>query len=140
MTGVWIGDGERAARVRAAAVRLGVRVLLAGDRADAPALVPAFDVFVQPSRYEGLPLAVVEAMSAGVPVVATAVNAIGDVVVPGVTGLLVPPARPDLLAAAVSRLLADRELVAGLAAAARQRVLGAHTSACLLYTSDAADE
>lgn len=131
VTGVWIGDGERAARVRAAAARLGARVVLAGDRADAPELVPAFDVFVQPSRYEGLPLAVVEAMSAGVPVVATAVNAIGDVVVPGVTGLLVPPARPDLLASAVSRLLADPELAAGLATAARQRVLGAHTAAAL---------
>ncbi len=129
--GVWIGDGERAARVRSAAARLGVRVELAGDRPDAAELVQAFDVFVQSSRYEGLPLAVVEAMSGGVPVVATAVNAIGDVIVPGVTGLLVPPARPDLLGSAVASLLADPPWAAGLAAAARARIAGVHTEAAL---------
>ncbi|MGW0889748.1 glycosyltransferase [Saccharopolyspora sp. NPDC002578] len=129
--GVWIGDGERAARVRTAATRLGVRVELAGERPDAAELVPAFDVFVQSSRYEGLPLAVVEAMSAEVPVVATAVNAIGDVVVPGVTGLLVPPARPDLLGSAVESLLAEPGWAAGLAAAARARVAGVHTEVAL---------
>lgn len=129
--GVWVGDGERAARVRAAATRLGVRVELAGDRADAAELVQGFDVFVQSSRYEGLPLAVVEAMSVAVPVVATAVNAIGDVVVPGVTGLLVPPARPDLLGSAVESLLADPGWAAGLATAARARVAGVHTEAAL---------
>ena len=79
-----------------------VRLILAGDRADVPDLLPAFDVFALPSRYEGLPTAVVEAMASGVPVVATAVNAVADVVIPGETGLLVPPARPRLLAEALA--------------------------------------
>lgn len=78
------------------------RLILAGDRADVPDLLPAFDVFALPSRYEGLPTAVVEAMASGVPVVATAVNAVADVVIPGETGLLVPPARPRLRAEALA--------------------------------------
>jgi len=104
--GVWIGGGELAGRVADLAVgRAGPRVMLAGERADVPGLLPAFDVFALPSRYEGLPTAVVEAMACGIPVVATAVNAVGDVVVPGETGLLVPPGRPDLMATAVAYLL-----------------------------------
>ena len=75
------------------------------QRATCRSCCPAFDVFALPSRYEGLPTAVVEAMVCGVPVVATAVNAVGDVVVPGETGLLVPPQRPELLAEAVGYLL-----------------------------------
>ncbi|MFR9728212.1 glycosyltransferase [Saccharopolyspora sp. MS10] len=129
--GVWVGDGDLAERARAAADRLGVPVDFAGDRPDAAELVQAFDVFAQSSRYEGLPLAVVEAMRCGVPVVATAVNAVGDVVVPGVTGLLVPPARPELLAGAVDALLADPAGAARLAARARERVRAAHTEAGL---------
>jgi glycosyltransferase involved in cell wall biosynthesis len=92
--------------------------MLAGDRPDAAELLPAFDVFALPSRYEGLPTAVVEAMVSGVPVVATAVNAVSDVVVPGETGLLVPPERPDLLADAITYLLQsprDAERMAALA-------------------------
>jgi glycosyltransferase involved in cell wall biosynthesis len=106
VAGVWIGGGELAGRVAAlAAGGPGPRVLLAGERADVPGLLPAFDVFALPSRYEGLPTAIVEAMACGIPVVATAVNAVGDVVVPGETGLLVPPGRPDLMATALAYLL-----------------------------------
>jgi glycosyltransferase involved in cell wall biosynthesis len=79
-------------------------------------------VFALPSRYEGLPTVVVEAMMCGVPVVATAVNAVGDVVVPGETGLLVPPQRPDLLAGAIGHLLDSPAEAARMAAAARARL------------------
>ena len=65
-----------------------------------PQLLPGLDVFVMASRYEGLPCAVAEAMMAGLPVVATAVNAVPDVVLPGETGLLATPERPQQLAAA----------------------------------------
>ena len=110
--GVWVGGGELAARVsRLASMQPAAPVVLAGERADVPEILPAFDVFALPSRYEGLPTAVVEAMVCGIPVVATAVNAVSDVVVPGETGLLVPPQRPDLLADAV-RYLLDRPAVA----------------------------
>jgi len=123
VTGVWVGDGELAAQVAAQARETsGVRVVLAGQRADVPELLPAFDVFALPSRYEGLPTAVVEAMMCGIPVVATAVNAVADVVVPGETGLLVPPGRPGLMADAVRFLLDSPEAAARMATAAQARL------------------
>jgi glycosyltransferase involved in cell wall biosynthesis len=123
VVGVWVGGGELAGRMaRLAAAQPQAPVLLTGERDDVPALLPAFDVFTLPSRYEGLPTAVVEAMLCGVPVVATAVNAVGDLVVPGETGLLVPPRRPDLLAAAVRSLLGSPADAARMAAAARARL------------------
>jgi glycosyltransferase involved in cell wall biosynthesis len=123
VTGVWVGDGELAGQVAARAASLpGNQVLLAGQRSNVPDLLPAFDVFALPSRYEGLPTAVVEAMVCGIPVVATAVNAVGDVVIPGETGLLVPPGRPELLAEAVGFLLDTPAAAARMAATARSRL------------------
>ena len=130
--GVWVGGGELAGRVASLAGRQpGAPVILAGQRTDVPALLPAFDVFTLPSRYEGLPTAVVEAMVSGVPVVATAVNAVADLVVPGETGLLVPPRRPDLLAGAVRYLLDDPAAAARMALAARTRLGDSYTVAAL---------
>jgi len=123
VTGVWVGDGELAGQVAARAASLpGGQVLLAGQRSNVPDLLPAFDVFALPSRYEGLPTVVVEAMVCGIPVVATAVNAVGDVVIPGETGLLVPPGRPELLAEAVGFLLDTPAAAARMAATARSRL------------------
>ena len=123
VTGVWVGGGELAGRVAAQARQTpGVRVVLAGQRGNVPELLPAFDVFALPSRYEGLPTAVVEAMVCGIPVVATAVNAVGDVVVPGETGLLVPPGRPALMADALRYLLDSPDVAARMATAARARL------------------
>lgn len=123
VTGVWVGDGELAGQVAAQARETpAVRMVLAGQRGNVPELLPAFDVFLLSSRYEGLPTAVVEAMICGIPVVATAVNAVGDVVVPGETGLLVPPARPALMADAVRFLLDSPEAAARMAAAAQARL------------------
>ena len=121
--GVWVGGGELAARVsRLASLQPAARVVLAGERADVPAILPAFDVFALTSRYEGLPTVIVEAMVAGIPVVATAVNAVADVVIPGETGLLVPPQRPDLMADAVRYLLDRPAVAARMAAKARARL------------------
>ena len=86
---------------------LSTRFVFAGERSDVARLLPAFDVFAMASRYEGLPCAVVEAMRCGVPVVATAVNSVPDLVVPGESGVLVPPGRPELLADAIDDLLDD---------------------------------
>lgn len=123
VVGVWVGGGELAEQVaRLADAKPAGRIVLAGERQDVPEILPAFDVFMLPSRYEGLPTAVVEAMVAGVPVVATAVNAVGDVVVPGETGLLVPPQRPDLAADAVRYLLDQPAVAARMAVAARARL------------------
>jgi glycosyltransferase involved in cell wall biosynthesis len=123
VTGVWIGDGELAGQIAAQARTIpSIRVLLAGQRLNIPELLPAFDVFMLCSRYEGLPTAVVEAMVCGIPVVATAVNSVGDVVVPGETGLLVPPGRPALMADAVGFLLDSPDAAARMAAAAQARL------------------
>jgi glycosyltransferase involved in cell wall biosynthesis len=104
---VWVGDGPLREPVSEQIERRGLtdRVLLLGERKDVPELLAGFDLFAMASRYEGLPCAVVEAMSARIPVVATAVNSVPDVVVPGETGLLVPPAQPRLLADAIRHLL-----------------------------------
>jgi glycosyltransferase involved in cell wall biosynthesis len=125
--GVWVGCGELTERVRRRARALNnARVVLAGERTDVLDVLPAFDVFALPSRYEGLPTAIVEAMICGVPVVATAVNAVSDLVIPGETGMLVPPQRPGLLAAAVRYLLDSPEVAARMAAAARARLGDQH--------------
>ena len=120
--GVWVGGGELAERVGRRIRALGLRVVLAGHRADVLDVLPAFDIFVLPSRYEGLPTAIVEAMICGIPVVATAVNAVSDLVVPGETGVLVPPHRPEALAAAIRYLLDSPAVAARLAATASARL------------------
>ncbi len=127
---VWVGDGPHRDRTEREIARLGLqdRFRLLGERSDVARLLPAFDVFAMASRYEGLPCAVVEAQACGLPVVATAVNAVPDVVSPGRTGLLVPPGRPLLLAAAVQHLL-DRPDVAGRLARAGQEQLGSRFDA-----------
>jgi glycosyltransferase involved in cell wall biosynthesis len=118
---VWIGSGPGLAEATELVRRAGLveRFLFAGERADVASLLPAFDVFAMASRYEGLPCAVVEAMRCGVPVVATAVNSVPDLVVPGESGVLVPPGRPDLLAAAIDGVLDDRRTAERLVAQAR---------------------
>jgi glycosyltransferase involved in cell wall biosynthesis len=131
--GVWIGDGELGEQVSRWARQIlpESAVKIVGERSDVLDLLPAFDVFALPSRYEGLPLAIIEAMLCGIPVVATAVNAVPDVVVPGETGLLVPPARPDLFAAAVQHSLDHPAEAARRAACARTRVSGRFTETAL---------
>jgi glycosyltransferase involved in cell wall biosynthesis len=122
--GLWIGDGPLRARLEARVRRHGLagRFTCLGHRTDVPELLPALDVFAMASRYEGLPCALVEAMSAGVPVVATAVNAVPDVVVPGETGLLVPPERPQALAAAIAHLLDNPDQARRMARTALERL------------------
>jgi glycosyltransferase involved in cell wall biosynthesis len=130
--GVWVGGGELADRVGRLARQLsGPRVILAGERADVLDVLPAFDVFALTSRYEGLPTVIVEAMICGVPVVATAVNSVPDIVVPGETGLLVPPRRPGQMAAAIRYLLDSPEAAARMAATARARLGDDHSEATL---------
>ncbi|NKQ56047.1 glycosyltransferase family 4 protein [Amycolatopsis sp. K13G38] len=137
--GVWIGGGDQAAAVARLARALPEgTVVLTGDRPDVPDLLPALDVFALPSRYEGLPTALVEAMAAGIPAVATAVNAVPDVLVPGETGLLVPPGRPDLLAAAIRYLLDNPATAQRLARNACRHVTGRHTEADLRRALDSA--
>ena len=118
---VWVGGGPLLEKVREQARRRGLadRVLLLGNRDDVPRLLPAFDVFAMSSRYEGLPCAIVEAQQCGIPVVATAVNAVPDVVVPGVTGLLVAPLDAVSLARALDHAITHPRQAAAWVAQAR---------------------
>ena len=87
----------------------------------------AADVFVQPSLSEGLPLAVLEAMASGLPIVATRVGGIPEAVVDGETGFLVAPGEPAALATALARVLEADDQGASLGIAARERA-AAHFS------------
>lgn len=118
-----VGDGPDQGGVEAEVRELGLEsaVELSGPRGDVPELLAQADVFVLASRSEGGPISILEAMAAGLPVVASDVGGVGDLVADGATGLLVPPADPDALAAALDRVLADPELRRRLGAAGRER-------------------
>jgi glycosyltransferase involved in cell wall biosynthesis len=123
------GDGPERARLEAqrATLRTGERVRLAGQRQDAADCTAAADVCVVPSRWEeAFCLAAAEPLARGRPVVATRVGAIPELVRDGVTGLLVPPADPPALAAAIRRLLDDPGLAAELGQAGQSHIAAAH--------------
>ena len=119
---VWVGGGPLLDTMRREAARRGLadRFLMVGERSDVAQILPAFDIFALPSRYEGLPCAVVEAMRCGLPVVATSVNSVPDLVVPGRSGVLVPPGRPDVMAEALDDLIDDPVLARRLAAGGQE--------------------
>jgi glycosyltransferase involved in cell wall biosynthesis len=121
---VWAGTGplESALRQQAAARGLGGHVHLLGHRTDVGALLAAAGVCVLPSLFEGLPLAVLEAMAAGVPVVGTRVCGTAEAVRDGCTGRLVAPRDPAALAGAILEVLECPALAACWGAAGRRRV------------------
>ncbi len=120
-----IGTGPLEAELRANVQQQGLQdaVRFLGSRNDVPDLLPSLDGFVLGSRYEGLPISLLEAMAAEVPCVATAVGGIPEAVTDGVEGRLVPPGHPDTLAQALAGLLQDPELRSAMGAAGRQRVI-----------------
>lgn len=113
---VIVGDGPERDRLTALAEELGVahRCFFLGWTADMPAIYAAIDVLALSSLNEGSPVSVIESMASGVPVVASAVGGVPDLVVDGQTGLLVPPGSADELAAALSHVLRDGSLAAML--------------------------
>ena len=102
------------------------RVRWLGFRDDVPALLKSAALFVLPSRWEGMPNAVLEAMAAGTPVVATRVEGTEELIADGRTGRLVPPGDPEALAGAILGALSDRGEAARWAEAARAVVLRDH--------------
>jgi glycosyltransferase involved in cell wall biosynthesis len=104
---VWFGDGPLRARTQRLIDSSGLhdRFQLVGNRSDVAALLPALDVFAMSSLYEGLPCAVVEAMMCGIPVVATAVNSVPEIVLSGKTGLLARAGDPASLGRALAYLI-----------------------------------
>jgi len=120
---VLVGQGPLEAETRRLAGELGLdgTVVFAGFRTDATRLMAAFDAFALSSTYEGLPIALIEAMATGCPAVVTRVGGTPEVVADGVHGFLVPPRDPAALAARLTRLLQDPSLRDGLGAAAAAR-------------------
>lgn len=125
---VLVGEGAGRPEIEAAIAELPSPqwVVLTGRRMDVPRIVHAFDVFALSSKSEGLPLVVPEAMSAGLPIVATAVGGLPSVVDEGETGLLVPVEQPAL-AAALARLERDRDLARAMGTRARQVALARYS-------------
>ncbi|HEX6973426.1 MAG TPA: glycosyltransferase [Vicinamibacterales bacterium] len=120
-----VGAGPRRAELEAHVRTRGLErvVEFLGHREDVPALLASSDAYVLPSRSEAFPNGAIEAMAAGLPVVATAVGGLLDLIEPDRTGLLVPPERPSDLAAALRRLIGDPARAAEIGAAARADVL-----------------
>ena len=106
---VIVGQGPLEDEIRAlhASLGLGGYVDILGYRADAIRVLAGCDLFALASHYEGYPVAVMEALAVGLPIVATAVGGIPEAVREGVEGLLVPARRPDLLADAIETLVRD---------------------------------
>jgi len=129
------GDGA-IARARRAAQRLGVadHVDLRGwvGPRGREALFARADVFVLPSRAEGLPMSVLEAMARGLPVIATPVGGLPELIEDGVNGLLVPPGDPPALARAILKLADNQEARQALGRAARETILARHSAAVAL--------
>lgn len=119
-----VGGGRREDEVQQAAGSLGLagHVHFLGSRRDVPDLLHAMDIFVLPSYSEGVSLALLEAMAAGLPVIATEVGGNAEVVADGVTGLLIPPRDADALTRALERLLADPSWANELGKNARRQV------------------
>lgn len=115
-----VGQGplEQEIKARHAALELGGRFRLLGFREDVLDILSACDVFALASLHEGFPIAVMEAMAMGVPVVATSVGGVPDAVQPGLNGFIVPPGRPHELAAALLEMVSDDDLRRRCAAAA----------------------
>jgi glycosyltransferase involved in cell wall biosynthesis len=119
---VVIGEGEEGAAARQQAERLGcARQVIWLGAVDALPRYPAFDLFAQPSRYEGFSYAVLEASSHGVAVLTTDVGGSREAIIDGVSGQIVPPDAPQAFAAALAVLAVDPQRLAAMGRAARER-------------------
>jgi glycosyltransferase involved in cell wall biosynthesis len=120
-----VGDGDLLEAAQQQARTLGIenRVRFLGVRSDIPDLLRAADVFVFPSRWEGNPLSVMEAMATGLPVIATAVGGVPELVEDGVSGILIPNEDRDALVAAMQRMVEQPDLRVQMGQAARCRAV-----------------
>jgi glycosyltransferase involved in cell wall biosynthesis len=133
------GEGALRADLEARRHALGLdeRVRFLGRVDDVPTLLAAADALVMPSRQEGLGVAALEAMAAGLPVVASRVGGLPDAVTDGVTGFLVPAEDPRALAAAIDRLAGDPALARRLGAEAAAAVRARFTMAAMAEATHA---
>ena len=127
-------DSDRGADMAAVlrSAGLGARLRMLGYRTDVPALLAAADIFTWPSRFEGLPMSVIEAMLTGLPVVAANVRGPAEQVIEGETGLLIAPGDAAALGAALGRMVRDPDLRARMGQAGRLRALDCYDEAKVL--------
>jgi glycosyltransferase involved in cell wall biosynthesis len=126
-----VGDGPERAGLEARAQGLGGHVDFVGykSQTEVAALLREATALVLPSFAEGLPVVLMEALAAGVPVVATRIAGVAELVEDGVSGRLVPPGDVVALRAALAEVLGDAEMRARMGAAGRAKVLGEFDSA-----------
>jgi len=134
-----VGDGERRQALTRLAQEIGLasRIHFLGWRTDLEAILGELDVVICCSKNEGTPLALIEAMAAGVPVLATDVGGVGDLIRQGETGWLAPPCDPPALSRAIRDLLADPERRARTVPSARRLALERHNVNTLLHRMEA---
>jgi glycosyltransferase involved in cell wall biosynthesis len=130
---VLIGDGSEREPLERLAHDRGVadRVRFMGTRDDVPRLLPTLDIYALPSRSEGLPMAILEAMAASLPMVAARVGGVPEAVIDGETGLLTPPENPAAFAQALQRLIDEPDTRRRMAEAARRRFDGRYDVSCM---------
>ncbi|MBI4795527.1 MAG: glycosyltransferase family 4 protein [Deltaproteobacteria bacterium] len=119
-----VGGGRRQEEMQELAASLGLaeRVHFLGNRRDVPELLGAMDFFVLPSHSEGVSLAVLEAMAAGLPVIVSAVGGLPEIVRHEENGLLIPPKDPQALARSLARLLENPDLARSLGQKAQEHI------------------
>jgi sugar transferase (PEP-CTERM/EpsH1 system associated) len=119
-----VGDGEMRHKLirQADDLQLSNRIIFTGVREDISSILATLNLFVLPSLSEGMPNVILEAMATGLPVVATSVGGVPELVVNGVTGILTPPNNPTALAEAILELLHAPEKAAAMGRAGRQRI------------------
>lgn len=124
---VIVGDGPLRGALTAEAAHLGIadRVHFLGWRADARTLYPAFDIFLMPSLWEGFGLVALEAMAASLPILASRVSALPEIVVAGATGYLAAPTAVAELTAHMTTLLSDPARAAAMGQAGSERLMTA---------------
>lgn len=126
----FVGDGVDFAGAREYAASLGVdrQIAFLGTRTDIPDLLNQAQIFVLSTHYEGFPISILEAMRAGLPIVATDVNGIGEQVDDGINGLLVPHGDPIALARALTKLIENPELRQQMGEMSRQKFVNEFTA------------
>lgn len=119
------GSGSLESVLKSEAARQGVdqSVIFLGSRRDIPDVLKAFDIFVMPSLSEGLPVALLEAMSSSIPVIVTPVGGIPEFVNDGVNGIIVPPSDESALAGAILELSDDRSRLTELGTNGKQTII-----------------
>jgi glycosyltransferase involved in cell wall biosynthesis len=134
LTVLLVGEGREQSALESQAEELGVSSLVhfLGTRRDLPRLFRAMDLFVQPSLWEGLPLTLLMAMGAGLPVVGTRVSGVTEVVADGVNGRLTPPGDSGALAGTILELYRQLDLRGRLAEAARRTVAENYSQEAML--------